>query len=282
MDEEKVQSPVELNVDAGRLARAVLVAGVLVEIALVVLDYHVNFGSAVDIGAIRRLFNIAREDGLASWLATTQTLLIALTLWLIYVSVRHRPGLHWKARAWLVLALFFSYMAVDDGAQLHERLGTAMEDWREASGAHDLSPSYEWQVLFLPVFGLLGLFLLGFLWRELATRSSRTILVASLACIAVAVGLDFVEGLASEHPWNLYTKAADSFDLDPWTMERFGEPGYETLRHFSKSAEEFLEMLAHTLLWFLLLRHLPDTAGAFHASFRPARTASVTAVSRMP
>ena len=44
--------------------------------------------------------------------------------------------------------------------------------------------------------------------------------------------------------------------MESWTTERFRHTGYETLRHFSKSIEEAIEMLANTILWVLFLRHL--------------------------
>ena len=55
-------------------------------------------------------------------------------------------------------------MAVDDGAQLHERLGSTFKAMREDVGSSlDFFPSYPWQILFLPIFGTLGLFMLWFL-----------------------------------------------------------------------------------------------------------------------
>ena len=155
---------VELTIDSERLARRVLHFCIAAEILFVFLDYHVNYAEWTDIGAIRRMFNTAREDGLASWFATTQTLLAGLTLGLIYLSVKNGPGPRWKAKGWLVLTLFFVYMAVDDGAQLHERLGSTFKAMREDVGSSlDFFPSYPWQILFLPIFGTLGLFMLWFL-----------------------------------------------------------------------------------------------------------------------
>ena len=81
------------------------------------------------------MFNTAREDGLASWFAVTQTLLIALTLWLIYSVAKAGRKPRAIVVGWLVLALFFTYMAIDDGAQIHERLGSTFKALREASGA---------------------------------------------------------------------------------------------------------------------------------------------------
>jgi hypothetical protein len=89
-------------------------------------------------------------------------------------------------------------------------------------------------------------------------------MLTALACLVLAVGLDFVEGLVPEHPWNLYTWIAERYELEPWTAMRFGESAYDTLRHFSKSLEEAIEMLANTLLWYLFLRHLQTVAANLH------------------
>ena len=259
-------SPIRLNVDAARLARRVLFVSLVVEVLLFLLDYHVNFAEWTEIGAMRRLFNTAREDGLASWFATTQTLLAGLTLVLIYLVTRGKR-VSGKATGWLVLAGFFLYMAVDDGAQLHERLGSTIDAMRENAGASAaFFPSYTWQLVFLPVFGALGLFMLVFLWRELESPWSRVLLLTAISFQAAAVGLDFVEGLEPDHPWNLYATMADRFDLDAWTEERFGETAYDTLEHFSRSVEETLEMAAISILWFLFLHHLGE-AGPLEIRF---------------
>jgi hypothetical protein len=258
----------ELTIDSETLARRVLICCVVAEILFVLLDYHINFGEWTDIGAMRRLFNIAREDSLASWFATTQTLLAGLTLGFLCLVTRRQPGMRWKATAWLVLASFFIYMAVDDGAQLHERLGSTVEATREDPGASlDFFPSYTWQLIFLPFFGALGLFMLVFLWRELGSPHSRVLLLTAIAFQVFAVGFDFLEGLEPDHPWNLYAAISDRYDLEPWTESRFGESSYDTLDHFSRSTEETLEMAAISILWFLFLRHLSVVPGHLKVRF---------------
>ena len=264
---------VELTIDSERLARRVLYFCIGAEILFVFLDYHVNYAEWTDIGAIRRMFNTAREDGLASWFATTQTLLAGLTLGLIYLSVKNGPGPRWKATGWLVLTLFFVYMAVDDGAQLHERLGSTFKAMREDAGSSlDFFPSYPWQILFLPIFGTLGLFMLWFLRNEFETRSSRVLLMFTISLQIFAVGMDFVEGLDEDHRWNLYTIISERYDLEPWTEARFGETGYDTLRHFSKSIEEAVEMATISILWFLFLRYLSVVATDLRVRFKGRTT----------
>ena len=79
--------------------------------------------------------------------------------------------------------------------------------------------------------------------------------------------MDFVEGLDPDHRWNLYTVISDQYDLERWTEARFGETPYDTLRHFSKSIEEAIEMAAISMLWFLFLRHLSEVASNLHVRF---------------
>lgn len=260
-----------LSVDGERVARRVLLFCVLAELALFLLDYHVNYGRATNIGAIRRLFNTAREDGLASWFGTTQTLLAALTLWLTYLIARTRPKPQWWKTAWLALALFFTYMAIDDGAELHERLGTTVDALKEDSSALLAAfPSYTWQVLFLPFFGAFGLFMLVFLWKEIDTRSSRLVLVSAIGCLVLAVVLDFFEGLEPDHALNLHTYIVENTNFDARSQARFARSGYDTLQHFSRSTEETLEMLANSLLLFLFLRNLPHvSSGGLQIRFEP-------------
>ena len=229
----------------------------LVEIGFVLLDYHVNFGRLTESGALRRLSNIAREDGLASWFGTTQTLFVGLTAWVLWTSVRLAGAPRWRRGGWLLIALLFTYMAVDDGAQLHERLGAA---YGSAGGAGSgIFPSFTWQVLLVPVLGTAVMLSGLFLWKELDSRGAKLLVAAAILMFGAAVGLDFFEGLSAKHPWNPYTAIAARYDLAPFTKARFGQSPYTTLVHFSRSIEEFLEMLANTCFWTALVGHLRTT-----------------------
>ena len=148
------------------------------------------------------------------------------------------------------------------GAQVHERIGTLSRALSDGGNSGVLAwfPSYPWQVLFLPVFGGFGLLLGLFLWNELRSRAAFALVLSALACLVAAVGLDFIEGLGEEHPWNLYAWIVAQVDLAEFTVTRFRHTPYDTVEHFSRSLEEFLEMLANTLLLVTFLRHLPFVA----------------------
>jgi hypothetical protein len=208
----------------------------LSELTLVLLDLYANWYRWADSSAIRRMFNITREDGLASLFAVIQTLLVALVLWIIYLLTMRKPGDKKQATGWLVLALFFSYMVIDDGAMVHERIGTAFKQANE-----DIAlPSYAWQFVLTPLFVVMGLYMAWFLWRLENQSIRRDWLLAALCCLGLAVFLDYVEGAE-----NGYLMLVEGLS---WPEK--------TIAHFSKSLEEFLEMLGMSFFLILFLNHL--------------------------
>jgi hypothetical protein len=252
-----------IQVNLVNLTRYLLLGGVLFQIFLVWADYYINYSYGSELGPIRRLFNITREDGLASWFSETLLFLTAMTLWFLFAI--SDPSRRATRTGWMLVALFFTYMAIDDGAEIHERMGSAFkaiqEDARETGEAITLAgrlqasfPSYEWQLLFVPGLAVIGAFVVAFLLCHVQGWGNRLIILTAFALMALCVGLDFIEGLDPDHPWNAYTQLNIRFQLDPFTVPRFREVGYETLRHFSKSLEEFLEMLSTLLLLTTLIR----------------------------
>ena len=74
--------------DIGRFLWVVLLLCLIFEIALVYLDLIVNWQRGSSVGAIRRLFNIAPEDGLASLCAVLQTFVVAAVVWINFAVSR--------------------------------------------------------------------------------------------------------------------------------------------------------------------------------------------------
>jgi len=253
--------PVPLNV--GRLSRRLSLVCLGAVVFLWWLDYYVNYSEWTNIGAIRRMCNMTREDGLASWFQITQTLLTGLTALLVWASVRGKSSDRWHVRGWLVVALFFLYLAVDDGAQVHERVGTAFDTLRERGiGPGTLFPSYAWQILFVPLLGGIGLFMFAFLWGVFGSRGARLAVLLAIALQAAAVGLDFQEGLSAEHPLNVYSAIVNRWDFTEFADREFGETPFDTVTHFSQSLEEGIEMLSISIFWALFVRHLAREPGA--------------------
>jgi len=249
------RSEVRINVNGQYLPTRIFLFCLIVELLLVALDAFINYGRFIDIGPIRRLFNITREDGLATWFMVTQTFLAGLVLWLIAMVQRSRSASRSNWLSWGFLSGFFIYMSADDAAEIHERLGSTFKkllrsNENETSDSllaqvQGLFPSYDWQLVMLPILASAGMFMIIFLLTEIRDRKSRTILFSAVSIMAIAVLLDFFEGLDKGHAWN----------LQGWIKETFRLSDY-TVRHFLKSIEEFLEMCSISLLLMLFTTHL--------------------------
>jgi len=250
----------QLKIDMERLAILLLVYLVGFELFLVIIDILITYERWIDYRPIRMLCNIAREDGIASWFMTAQTLMSALVLWFLYWLSRRLDGISaFHQRGWLVLALFFSFMAIDDGAMIHERLGATFElVMRKSHQIGDVSllgqmfavfPSYGWQFIVLPFFILMGFFTLYFLWDVLGRGRPLILVFIALSCFAFAVGLDFIEGMRRDHPYNMYTWIKDTYVLGNYEVD-----------HFAKSLEEFLEMLGISLFFSIFVAHVNQVA----------------------
>lgn len=246
-----------IHFNGQRLPGRVFLFCLVVELLLVVLDAFINYGRFIDIGPIRRLFNITREDGLATWFMVIQTFLAGLVLWLITLVQSNRSVSRSNRLSWGFLSGFFIYMSADDAAEIHERLGSTFKDLlktnqRETSDSllvqvQGLFPSYDWQLVALPLLAGAGLFMLFFLLTEFKDRKSRVILFSAAGFMALAVLLDFFEGMNDGHAWNLHSWIRESFTLSKYTV-----------RHFSKLIEEFLEMCSVSLLLMLFIARLID------------------------
>ncbi|MCP3902363.1 MAG: hypothetical protein GY715_01910 [Planctomycetes bacterium] len=257
---ERPAAPALLKLRRDRFPLMVLLACFAIELLIYMADYWLNYRHIIDRGSIRRLFTTTTEDGIASWASQTQTALVAATLWILLFVLRAKGVSRWQLLGWAVLAAFFSYMSLDDGAKVHERVGSELRRWVEEQGDWRLDehfPSYSWQFFLLPLFAAMGVFMLGFLWFQLKDWLARALLLTAIGMLVVAIGIDWIEGLDQKHELNLYNNIAEKFDLDKICRERFRKNGYVSVQHFFKSAEEcFGEMGANSVLWFLFLRHL--------------------------
>ncbi len=249
-----------LDVDAGRAIAVLLLCLVGAEVFFVLADAIINVERLTELGPIRRFFNITREDGVASWFGVTQTWMLGLTAGLLYLVTRAQDGVRWRRVGWAVLALFFLYMAMDDGAKFHERVGSSV---KEILGGGDndsrqigFFPSYTWQLVFLPIFGSFGLFVLWFLNKELSSTRDKILVVVAIGLLVLAVVADFFEGLEIDHPQNLHGWIKRTWSLSTYQVQ-----------HYSKSIEEFMEMLSMTILWVVLLRHLVRKATRLELRF---------------
>ncbi len=217
---------IEIAVDEKKWAEKVFWTCAAIIAAIALMDIFFNYYRLIPFRLLRRVFNITREDALGNWFSSLLALAAALTLLLIFLDASPRK------RGWAFLSAFFGYIAIDDATRFHERAGVALESWAGAETLSAISPSYPWHVMFLPLFGLAGLYILYFLWAELRNTVWFRQIIWAFVLFAAAVGLDFLEGL----------------DLILWKSY--------TASHFQKLIEESLEMLGTTFFLTAFLGRL--------------------------
>lgn len=229
-----------LDFDSRRILWIISVSCVAIVVLLFFLDYKVNWMEGSSRKTIRKMFDTTAEHGMAGWFAATLTFVVALAAWANVVLVRNIDASVWRRAGWLLIALLFTYLSADDGAAIHEHLGGGLKKTPVIGDLIGAYPSYSWHIVILPFFVAMGLFMLIFLWKELAHRNEKIGILAAFSCLALAVGQDFIEGTINEYDWFALT-----YNLEPYTI-----------LHFAKSLEESLEMLGMTIFLVVFLSHL--------------------------
>lgn len=261
-------SRVTIRIEPERLVPRLVGVCIAAAFLLFCLDFAINESRLVDSGPIRRLFNLTREDGLGGWFATLLAAAIAATAWAIRGLVGRVTSQRGRRAGWTALAVLFTWLAIDDGAKVHERLGSVGGD---VSGFVEGFVSYGWHVVVAPVLFGAGALAAFFLWREFATRGRRIMLAAALVATVLAFGLDFVEGLEADDPRNPYARLGRVPAVESYAARQFDERGYDAVLHFSKTAEEAIEITGAALLWGALLLHLAGLAEAVRFDLAPRR-----------
>jgi hypothetical protein len=219
---------------------------------LVVCDSVLTFHDVTGYYVFNRIFDMTREESIPNWYASILLFCIALTCVLTYVIQRVRVERQ-VAVPWLFFGAFFTFLSMDDGAKIHERLGSFFRELTEEGDGifwvfQDLLESastYSWQIFVLPVFLFVGFFML--LWGYQHVKNTKThgwILLGGVS-IAVALSLDYFEGLVDN----------DVIDLSDRAFSEY------TIEHYQRVAEEFLEMTGFICilhgLWIHLLSLVP-------------------------
>ena len=236
VSEDSTQNISQLRLKVSTTPRLLLIFLISCEVLLVLLDAFINYGKLTEIPQFHRLFNIAREDGLATWFASTQFLACALFAWIISSIQADKENKPMRSNFWTYIAIGFVYLSADDAAEIHERLGSAFKFYAKnsewAANLLEIYPSYPWQIVVGPIFLAAGIYAFYFLWKAFSDAKLRKYLIIAAICTFFAVCFDFIEGID---------------DLDKQLQAFFNADSY-TVSHFSKSIEEFLEMVGISIV----------------------------------
>lgn len=213
-------------------AVSVLVGLVLVEIGLLTLDV-VSY-RYVEQRELKQMLDLTLEGNIATFFASAQALFVGMAAFAISTRYPNQP----RRYAWLAIALFFAFIAVDDASQIHERVSTVWGNAALADGS-SLSArvvagfaSYWWLLLFLPFFAAAGLAMGIFALSEFGGALPAWLFLAGLAFYANAVVLDYFDAIERSYEPIMQTMG--------WALG--------TARHVYRNVEEFLEMFGTTCI----------------------------------
>lgn len=216
---------------------------------MVLFDYLFAYRDITGAYVFRRVFSMTREETVANWYASILLFLIALTCFALSLLSKSDKSV---SRPWLIFSGFFLYLSADDGARIHERLGSFFRDLAEDSqggfsGFFDqilfFTGSYAWLVFVLPVFVVMGLYMLRWGHKHITEQATREFVMMGIVCLSFAICLDYFEGLINK----------DSISVADWPIAK------KAIEHFQRVLEEFLEMTAFLLVLRGLWVHLIQT-----------------------
>lgn len=216
------------------------------QIVLNLLDFFLNYLCRHSkFQSIRKIVNIAGENGLSTWFSCLQLLAIAIILFYIYEEQ--------KEKLWAFFGYFFLFLSIDEVAEIHERVGTTFKleylfnIARENEGfARTLMESYNswgWHFLISPIYIIIGIVMFLWLWKRLDDNKQRLLLFTGLAMYAIALVIDYIEGIP-----NL---VGEMHNKDS-ALDFYG------LIHIIKSVEENLELLGSSFLIYSFHQRLSD------------------------
>lgn len=221
---------------------------------------------------INRSFNIAREDAIGTWFSILQLVAASVITRLLYRQARDSGAADSVRRCWGYLSVLFLYMSIDDAAKIHERLGTLFSD------GVTFFPSYSWQVVYAPVFGMATLVFLFVAWKVLADNIGRIWTVLGVGFLITAVGLDFLEGIepsdksgasgSGQHSGSIAAPAKAFADF-------IGTNGHN-IEHLQRVLEESMEMAAITLFLGAFILQLGRSSEGLGINFTDPGTTDVT------
>lgn len=235
----KKTDALQIDLNMGHLILCVFIFCLVAEAIIIVLDILMNLAELWYLEEFKQLSNVAMEKSFGTWFSVVQNFMVAITA--LMISFHHRFISAQKSTflGWLLVALFFAYISLDDHLVLHERisgtLGPLFFNW--LFGKMITPPTYEWIFLMLPFFGAFGVFFLIFLYRQLEVKKYRLILISGLSLWSLAVLLDAWDGMSHAYDWVV-------------TITGFGELH---IRHAFILIEEAFEMLGSTLFLTLFL-----------------------------
>jgi len=247
-DNKRIQT-----IDMRRLIKIIFITCIAIQFLLIFFDYVFNYLDILDDKSIRRIWNIAREKSIPTWFSSMQAQALGITVFLI--AIVQAPYIsRFKTWIWILIGMFFLWIGIDDFAEIHEKLGGALERMVKDDESGIIlkfllkNPSFAWHTFIAPFFALCGLGILFFLWTNFWRLNLMRYLIWGFICWFIAQSIDFTEGLD------------DIDEFYKWIQTSLELEHKYAVSHTSKVIEELLEMFGTTLLWVGFLSYFANVS----------------------
>lgn len=213
-----------------RMALALVAAQLLLGAAFWLTRNH-----GVDqLGWLRAAFYLGGEFRIPVFFATAQAFLASWLAWQLHRRERQR--------VWAAVAAICAYIGADELLSIHERVGdfvrelsaSRLDSLRAIALPGDVYV-YRWQLVFLPITLVVGLWMLKQLWHLADARTLAWLTLAATLFVGGSVGFETVQATAAVQD-------------DAWTSSTAGQ--------LNLLLEETLETLGMTVAtWVFARRH---------------------------
>ena len=214
-------------------SKKVLIIFSLISLGFAVIYYLPYFFDIEYSYFITDYMNITQEKNVPTFFSFFIMMLVGLVYFLLYKEE--------KKYYWLFIALFFFYLGFDDMFKIHEHVGSSVGHTVVEDGLDKEFSTYYWQAVFMPMFALFGLYIVYVTSKafwDISCKRCIVMLFAGYGLYAVAIAMDFYEGMDT-----------DLF----WLLEIFKTLDYDALVDVMRATEEAIEMLGGTLILASLL-----------------------------
>lgn len=205
--------------------------------ALAVGNLLVYLGAFQSFPQVAVWLTVSKEASLATWIQVQLWAAVGVLAWLEAWTFRRAPEKRGELYRWAFIGAFFFWLSVDDFLSVHEAFGQALRHFFAAGGFGNFGQAFAnyrsnlWLVSLGPLYAI-GLYVtLDGLRHKLPRTRFLRLVPAALGCFAIAVGIDFVEGILRR-----------SGGHDFWAM-----PGANWL-YLAVSLEELVEIAGTGLL----------------------------------
>lgn len=196
----------------------------LANLASVVFELYGEFD---DVYKLTNLFNFGSEKNISTLYSSFALVLCAALLAVIAVAHKRLGA---SCLPWFGLAVVFLYLAIDEGASLHERLTLPLRESLDTSGVL----YFAWIIPYSAAMGLLAMLYFRFL-SGLPRQIMVLFLVSGLTYISGAIGLEMVGGLWADLHGNK-----------------------DLIYSLIVTCEEFLEMLGIVIFIYALVLYIAE------------------------